>query len=33
VPALCEGTLAYFWSRPFAYFIVPKNLSQGEAQS
>jgi hypothetical protein len=27
-PALCEATLAHFWSRPFAYFIVPKNLSQ-----
>jgi hypothetical protein len=26
--ALCEGTLAHFWSRPFAYFIVPENLSQ-----
>jgi hypothetical protein len=29
-PALCEVALAHFWSRPFAYFIIPKNLSQGE---
>jgi hypothetical protein len=28
-PALCEGTLAHSRSRPFAYFIVPENLSQG----
>ena len=28
-PALCEAALAHFWSRPFAYFIVPENLSQG----
>jgi hypothetical protein len=27
-PGLCEGALAHFWSRPFAYFIVPENLSQ-----
>jgi hypothetical protein len=32
-PALCEGALAHFWPRPFAYIIVPKNLSQGGAQS
>jgi hypothetical protein len=31
-PALCEGTLAHSRSRPFAYFIVPKNLSQRGAQ-
>jgi hypothetical protein len=29
VLALCEGVLAYFWSRPFVYFIIPKNQSQG----
>jgi hypothetical protein len=28
-PALCEGALAHSRSHPFAYFIVPKNLSQG----
>jgi hypothetical protein len=32
VPALCEGALAHFWSRPFAYFIVPENLSQGGSE-
>jgi hypothetical protein len=32
-PALCEGALAHLWSRPSAYIIVPKNLSQGGAQS
>jgi hypothetical protein len=31
-PALCEGALAHVWSRPFVYFIVPENLSQGGAQ-
>jgi hypothetical protein len=30
--ALCEGALAHFWFRPFAYFIVPKNLSQGGSE-
>jgi hypothetical protein len=28
-PTLCEGALAHSRSRPFAYFIVPENLSQG----
>jgi hypothetical protein len=32
-PALCVGTLAHAWSRPFAYIIVPENLSQGGVQS
>jgi hypothetical protein len=27
-PALCEGALAHSSSRPFAYFIVPENLSE-----
>jgi hypothetical protein len=26
------ATLAYFCHRPFAYFIVPKNLSQGGSE-
>jgi hypothetical protein len=32
-PALCEATLAHFWSRPFTYFNVPKNLIHRGAQS
>jgi hypothetical protein len=28
-PAYGEATLAHFCHRPFAYFIVPKNLSEG----
>jgi hypothetical protein len=31
-PAYCVATLAHFCHRPFAYFIVPENLSQGGAQ-
>jgi hypothetical protein len=31
-PAYGEATLAHFCHRPFAYFIVPENLSQGGAQ-
>jgi hypothetical protein len=27
-PALREGALAHVWSRPFAYIIVPENLSE-----
>jgi hypothetical protein len=26
-PALCDSALAHFWSCPFAYLIVLKNLS------
>jgi hypothetical protein len=26
-PALCVGTLAHVWPRPFAYIIIPENLS------
>jgi hypothetical protein len=33
VLALCEVALAHFWSRPFAYFIVPENLSREEGGS
>jgi hypothetical protein len=32
-PALREAALAHLWSRPFAYIIVPENLSQGGAQN
>jgi hypothetical protein len=32
-PALREGALAHVWSRPFAYIIVPKNLSEGGGAS
>jgi hypothetical protein len=31
--ALREDSLAHVWSRPFAYIIVPKTLSEGGAQS
>jgi hypothetical protein len=31
-PPYGEGTLAHFCHRSFTYFIVPKNLSQGETQ-
>ena len=31
--ALREAALAHLWSRPFAYIIIPENLSQGGAQS
>jgi hypothetical protein len=31
-PALCVGTLAHIWPRPFAYIIVPKNLCQGGSE-
>jgi hypothetical protein len=27
-PTCCEATLAHYCHRPFAYFIVPENLSQ-----
>jgi hypothetical protein len=28
-PAYGEATLAHFCHRPFAYFVIPKNLSEG----
>jgi hypothetical protein len=31
-PACGEATLAHFYHRPFAYIIVPENLSEGGAQ-
>jgi hypothetical protein len=30
-PACGEATLAHYCHRPFAYIIVPENLSQGGA--
>jgi hypothetical protein len=31
-PAYGEATLAHYYHRPFAYIIVPKNLSQGGSE-
>jgi hypothetical protein len=31
-PPCGEATLAHYYHRPFVYFIVPKNLSQGGPQ-
>jgi hypothetical protein len=31
-PACCVAALAHFCHRPFAYFIVPENLSQGGSE-
>jgi hypothetical protein len=31
-PACCVATLAHFYHRPFAYIVVPKNLSERGAQ-
>jgi hypothetical protein len=31
-PAYCVAALAHFYHCPFAYFIVPKNLSQGGSE-
>jgi hypothetical protein len=32
MPACCVATLAHFYHRPFAYLIVPENLSQGGSE-